>query len=378
MFYGYPAELVAEWCCVAISTAYAYKTRRLKSSRPAAKLFRLSGHEPVRRIASGRTKVLTLIPIRRLLAIAIGLAVASCSPTFVVKEPAPSGLKLEVPDAQASGAVSVLDERSAGDPFTGGSVSFTLATNGAPLQPVPFLANSLTAELASRGVDARFSAGEHGAPRLHLKTFRIHDHEVTSYSPFVTLTLLSADVETASGSRHVAVFVKRGKVPILSLDEVVDTVFNDALSVAVKELATKYVAVAYGYRSSDRTVEEIARRLATRTPQSFMDVYELGFTNNPAAVPRIVELLNDPNEYVRLAAISSLGTLGASNQFARLKAIYDGGARMWQDRAMAIKSIGDLNTSESRALIEAEANRLAAATPSDDRDWTLEVLGLYR
>ena len=41
MFYGYPAELIAEWCCVARSTAYAWKTGSLKPSKPAAKLFRL-------------------------------------------------------------------------------------------------------------------------------------------------------------------------------------------------------------------------------------------------------------------------------------------------------------------------------------------------
>lgn len=41
MFYGYPAELIAEWCSVARSTAYAWKTGSLKRSKPAAKLFRL-------------------------------------------------------------------------------------------------------------------------------------------------------------------------------------------------------------------------------------------------------------------------------------------------------------------------------------------------
>ena len=41
IFYGYPAELVAEWYCVAISTAHVYKTGRLTPSKPAAKLFRL-------------------------------------------------------------------------------------------------------------------------------------------------------------------------------------------------------------------------------------------------------------------------------------------------------------------------------------------------
>jgi len=41
MFYGYPAELIAGWCCVARSTAYAWKTGSLKPSKPAAKLFRV-------------------------------------------------------------------------------------------------------------------------------------------------------------------------------------------------------------------------------------------------------------------------------------------------------------------------------------------------
>lgn len=41
MFYGIPAERIAEWCCVTVSTAYAHKTGLRKSSKSAAKLFRL-------------------------------------------------------------------------------------------------------------------------------------------------------------------------------------------------------------------------------------------------------------------------------------------------------------------------------------------------
>ncbi|MBV8784241.1 MAG: hypothetical protein JOZ67_08655, partial [Gammaproteobacteria bacterium] len=41
MFYGYPAELIAEWCAVSLSTAHAYKSGRLKPSRLALKLFTL-------------------------------------------------------------------------------------------------------------------------------------------------------------------------------------------------------------------------------------------------------------------------------------------------------------------------------------------------
>lgn len=41
IFYGYPAALIADWCCVALSTAFAYKSGRLKPGKAAAKLFRL-------------------------------------------------------------------------------------------------------------------------------------------------------------------------------------------------------------------------------------------------------------------------------------------------------------------------------------------------
>jgi hypothetical protein len=40
-FYGYPAEVIAECCEVKLSTAYAYKSGRLKPSRLVLKLWRL-------------------------------------------------------------------------------------------------------------------------------------------------------------------------------------------------------------------------------------------------------------------------------------------------------------------------------------------------
>jgi hypothetical protein len=40
-FYGYSAQVIAEWCCVALSTAHAYKTGRIKPGKAPQKLFRL-------------------------------------------------------------------------------------------------------------------------------------------------------------------------------------------------------------------------------------------------------------------------------------------------------------------------------------------------
>ena len=43
MLYGDPAEQIAEWCCVVLTTAFAYRPDRPKPGKPAARLFRLRG-----------------------------------------------------------------------------------------------------------------------------------------------------------------------------------------------------------------------------------------------------------------------------------------------------------------------------------------------
>lgn len=39
LFYGYPPELIAQWCHVSASTAYLYKLGQRKPSRQAVRLF---------------------------------------------------------------------------------------------------------------------------------------------------------------------------------------------------------------------------------------------------------------------------------------------------------------------------------------------------
>lgn len=47
MFYGYPAELVAAWCCVSPQTADKYKRNALKPSKQAIALFRLHANKRI-------------------------------------------------------------------------------------------------------------------------------------------------------------------------------------------------------------------------------------------------------------------------------------------------------------------------------------------
>lgn len=47
LFYGIPVALIAEWCGVAVSTAHAYKSGRLKPGRSVVKLMQLYGERRV-------------------------------------------------------------------------------------------------------------------------------------------------------------------------------------------------------------------------------------------------------------------------------------------------------------------------------------------
>lgn len=46
-FYGYPAELVAEWCGVSVRTAKSWKEGRSRPPRPALRLFTLHAERKV-------------------------------------------------------------------------------------------------------------------------------------------------------------------------------------------------------------------------------------------------------------------------------------------------------------------------------------------
>lgn len=317
--------------------------------------------------------------MRAISALGVLLTLTACAPSaYMVKAPAPSGMKYAVPATAAPASLALVDNRQGDERiFHSGVLSATLNVDGAPLDAPQFFARHVAAELASRGVPLTIEAGANGLPRLTLNTFRVQNHRANGFSPFVTFTLIGAELETPAGKKRLGVFVKRGKVPVWSFDEVVEPTFNQPLSIAVKEFSSKVANQLYAYRASDDVVRNLAAKLATRTESSFLDVYALGFTNNPAAIEPLAKLTSDPDEYVRLAAISSLGNLGAVSHFGLLKSIYEKQDGLWQDRAMAIKSIADLGTPDALEYVRAELARHEKSSGDKDSIWTAQILGLY-
>ena len=309
----------------------------------------------------------------------LAVALVACAPkSYMVKEPSASSLKFEITGSAAPARLAFLDERRGEERnFSTGVLPATLTLESGPVDAMQFLSKNVAAELNSRGVPVTAIVGDAGQPVVHVRSFRILNHRASGFSPFFTSTYLSADIQTPQGSRRIAAFVRRGKVPVWSFTEVIDPTFNQPLSVAVKEFSSKLAVAMYSYKASDATVKALVGKVTgTASPDTFLDVYALGFTNNPTAVDTLVSLTRSTDEYVRLAAISSLGNLRATSQFGLLKTMYQDAALPRQDRDMALKAIADFGTPESEAFIREQIKQLGAQNDTEAQ-WTSRMLALY-
>jgi hypothetical protein len=210
-----------------------------------------------------------------------------------------------------------------------------------------------------------------------MRDYGMENMRTNAYTPFITLTYISADVETGEGSKRIGTFVTRGKTPVWSFEEIVEPTLNQPLALGIQEFASKFANAVYGFRAGDDTVKSLTEKInGARTPNTFLDVYALGFTNNPAAIDTLIGLTKDSQEYVRQAAIASLGNIGATAQLGLLRTIYQDASVSWQDRCIALKSIADLGTAESREFITGEAKRLGADS-SKEMQVMSRILSLY-
>lgn len=309
-------------------------------------------------------------PIKRLLTIALTSALlGGCAPSsYQVKTPAPSNAGYEKTATNDFSPLQLVDMRSDKKTFSYGILPAELKLNKAPLAPVSFLQEHTDKELAARGINPSAVA----APlKVDVLKLAMRNHRTNAYTPFITFTMLSADVHTPDGIKRVGVFVKRGKVPVWSFDEIIEPTLNEPLSLLVKEFAAKVNALVYQQQISDADVNALIAK--TKASNDYLDVYQLGFGNNKTAVPFLKELLKSDEEYVRLAAISSLGILDAEEELETLKGVFSS-ADNWSDKAMAVKAIADLNLEDGNRFIR---DVQSSFKDSKEKDWGNMLIGLY-
>jgi hypothetical protein len=298
-----------------------------------------------------------------------------------VKDPASSTLAYKKAGVVRPASLSFKDDRTTEDKtkILSGLIPMQMVYMDKAFDAVPWIAQQTVKEMTARGLPVTLvDEGKSGTSVL-INRVHIENHRASGFSPFVTFTSLRADVMTDRGPQRITSWVKRGKVPVWSFDEVIDPTYNDPLGVLTKEFAAKLNQKLFQQEISNDQVNALIGKInqdGGQADNAYLDVYQLGFGNNLSAVPELVKLSSHANEYVRLAAISSLGILKATNQVDFLTRLYETPGLLWQDRAMALKAIGDMDTPASRAYLQKQLTQMGSRTDKE-AVWTKEIIALY-
>lgn len=302
--------------------------------------------------------------------------IQGCSLNIPIDNPSVSELPYTQHNNSGTVQLKLEDSLSDAHQISHGRIKINLLSNERPLETVPFVFASLKKELESRGLPIEYSDSALTIVELH--GFDILNHRVSGFSPMVTISTLKAELKTEGGSKRISAMVKRGKVPVWTMAEINDPCYNEPIELLIKELAAKINKEVFGFALNDNQVDRLVAKInseANESRLSYFDVYELGFSNNPKAIEPLKEFTKHGSDYVRMAAISSLGILGAEEFFDGLKSIYRTG-NLWQDRGMALKAIGDLGSEQALMFLKEEKNKWASLD-SNEAKWNTMIIGLY-
>ncbi len=305
------------------------------------------------------------------------MTLQGCAPSsYPVKAPALSTNQFEAKIIDKS--LKITDNRTldADFKFSSGTLNAELLFNGSAINEFQYLSDFTFKELKNRGIEV--TSNEQSDVNVNVETLAIRNHRTNGYTPFITFTMLKANVNTPDGVKPIAVYVKRGKVPVWSFEELIEPTLNEPLSLLVQEFSAKLNQLLYNQKVSDLAVTEIINKIKNnlKKGETYLDVYQLGFGNNATALPYLRELAqNSKREYIRLAAISSLGTLKDIQSFDFLKEISQN-SKSWSDRAMAIKAIGDIGTNDSFAYLTTLKSKHTSKNSREDK-WNIELINLY-
>lgn len=321
-------------------------------------------------------RVISLIAFATLLPMVQG-----CAPSvYAVDRPEPSAYIFMPGESTDVSQLNFVDARAdAYTTFSSGSLPMGLTYEGESLKPVSFVAEFTLAELAARGIAVEAGGGD--AVEIRINKVVMRNYRATGFSPFTTVTMLSADAITPKGDRRIGAFMVRGKVPVWSFNEVIEPTLNQPLELLVQDLAAKINMHLYQQSASDAVVQELIAKVNSAPDDglAYLSVYQLGFSNNPSAIGALVEMTKSPHEYIRCAAISSLGTINAHDQVDYLISIFLGDG-IWQDKAMAVKALGDIavmGNDQAMTFMRENVEDALAGETAAGAEWTREILGLY-
>ncbi|QKF83394.1 HEAT repeat domain-containing protein [Halarcobacter ebronensis] len=240
-----------------------------------------------------------------------------------------------------------------------------------------FIKKALDSELKARNLP--LDIVDDAENSMSLDNFELFTHRVSAFSPMVTFSMLNVKVTIDGKTKSFNSVVKRGELPAIYITEVFDSCFNEPIMIMVREIVAKINKEYFHYKMSDKKVDEIVKKIndgiKNTDKLNYINIYELGFSNNPKALDTLIAFSSNSDEYLRLASISMLGLLGGESQFDLLVKKYRE-SKLWQDRALALKAINDIDTPESKEFIKLEYN-LWKSTDSKEGKWNTLLIGSY-
>jgi len=252
---------------------------------------------------------------------------------------------------------------------------FILEHNHEKINADKYIKSAIEKEISARNIALSFI--DSGNDKLILEDFEIITHRVSGYSPLVTISTLKLKMNIGTEIKTFISVVKRAKTPVWSMDEVVEPCYNEPTTLLVKEVVAKINKNYFAHKFSNKYIKQLQNKITIKKngKLTYLDVYELGFSNNLESLDFLKTLTNSQDEYIRLAAISSIGILGDSNQFDFLVSL-NTQSKMWQDRAMALKSIGDLGTLKAHDYLK-ERKKFWHDKTTKEAIWNLKIINLY-
>lgn len=295
-----------------------------------------------------------------------------------IRDPEPSAAQYVKPTTSAPIILFFSDSRSAENKgaLLTGRIPMQLTTpDEKQFDAVSWLATQTVREMVARGLPVQLGNDAKDPSTVVIRRVHIENRRVSGFSPFETFTSVSADVVTPASTQRIATFIKRGKVPVWSFNEVIDPTYSDPLGLTAKEFAAKLARILFDAKLSDSQVDALVVKTGG-VNVNYRDVYELGFSNNARAIPQLIILTANKDDEVHQAAFSALGVLRDSQHFDVLVTEAKDSKADWEDRAAALKGIGDLGTPQSHAYLEQEKARLETLTDAESMR-TKELIGLY-
>jgi hypothetical protein len=287
-----------------------------------------------------------------------------CTMTVPLAKPAPSPFQY-AERREAPIQVVVQDARPAGDrKLSRGRLPVEFTGAG---EDLAFLRDAVVAEMKGRGINAvTETTGNADVLAIEVNRFYFRNRRMTGFSPWITFTNFRARVTYQGRAETVTSYFHAGKVPMWSMDEVVEPTYNYPWRVVVREVVTKLNRLYFKIRPPESVVQGAAGSL--EGDASLDAILDAAFLGVPELLPRLETLVKtSPSGNVVVYALDAMGIIGDATSFPFLRDFYPTARERGQ--LFSLKAIGDLGTPDALSYVRSQS-------PGDDENLK-ELIDLY-